>query len=367
MTTSSRRRVILCSAALTWAFAAPSLAQQAWPSRVAIDTATSVDVTLAADSDRNHVTGILADALVSVDIGKGLQFITRPFVQRIGTSEEWNAQIWLANLRYEHTGPVVGLRIDAGLIPSPLGSANLLLRPHLNPTIAQPSSLFSPLPSLALRSPRGTLLGALYPLGVTATVSGARWDARAGVMDTSPLRTRRLFSDGLPPNPPRFANVVIGGGVTPFVGFRVGASLARGDWLKADESPEVVADRGATIVTVESELAFRYTKLLAEWTRDRLETDAADHVATGWFLQAQQTLAPRWFVAGRVERIASPAVTPLPGGFIEQRLTGVEETLGFRVSPELTLRASHRARKAFGAGAFSHTVAISAVWWKRWL
>ena len=37
------------------------------------------------------------------------------------------------------------------------------------------------------------------------------------------MRTRRIFSRT---NPPRFANAVVGAGVTPFVGFRVGASIA---------------------------------------------------------------------------------------------------------------------------------------------
>ena len=52
-----------------------------------------------------------------------------------------------------------------------------------------------------------------YPHGASATVSGARWDVRAAVIDTSLLRTRRVFAST---NPPRFDNVIVGGGVTPF-------------------------------------------------------------------------------------------------------------------------------------------------------
>jgi hypothetical protein len=216
-----------------------------------------------------------------------------------------------------------------------------------------------------LRGPRAPLLGAIYPLGATVTLSGLKWDARASVIDSSPMRSRRVFSDGSPPNPPAFTNVVAGAGVTPFVGFRVGTSVARGGWLKAGESPVVTVDRDATIVTLESELAFRYTKLLAEWTRDSLDTNTGTHVATGWFAQAQQTLAPRWFVAGRVERITAPAISPLPSVFVTQRLTGVEETVGYRLTTDVTLRASHRARRVFGAPNYVQTFAVSAVWWKR--
>ena len=98
-------------------------------------------------------------------------------------------------------------------------------------------------PSLEIRGPRVTLLGGIYPLGAQATASARHWDARAAVIDTSPLRIRRVFS---PVNPPRFANVVFAGGVTPFVGFRVGVSLTHGGWLRASETPAFTTDRMAT-------------------------------------------------------------------------------------------------------------------------
>ena len=86
----------------------------------------------------------------------------------------------------------MGVRIDGGLLGSPVGLANLTVRrPHLNPTISQPASLFSPLPAVEVRGPRGNLLGAIYPFGGQVTVSGARWDARAAVIDTSPASTAR--------------------------------------------------------------------------------------------------------------------------------------------------------------------------------
>ena len=44
---------------------------------------------------------------------------------------EWNNQVWVAAVRYERRGRI-GVRIDGGLIPSPVGYANMLLRPHLN-------------------------------------------------------------------------------------------------------------------------------------------------------------------------------------------------------------------------------------------
>ncbi len=337
--------------------AAPAAAQEARPSRLAIDSVAAVDVTV--DGDGNQVTGVFLDSLSAVDVGHGFQTMFRPQVQRLAATGEWNRQIWIAELRYERSGDV-GVRIEAGYIPSPIGLANLTLRPHLNPTIAQPASLFTSMPSLEPRGPRVTLLTGLYPLGAQATVSMRHWDARAAVMDTSPLRNRRVFG----PVNPRFANVVVGGGVTPFVGFRVGASVTRGGWLRAGESPTITVDRSASVVTVESELSFRHTSLAGEWTRDTFETSLGDRTAAGWYAQGAQTLAPRWFVAGRVEQLRTTLPLAVP---VDQRFKATEQTLGFRVTPEITLRISHRAIERFGVNGFGHTAAASVVWFKRWM
>jgi hypothetical protein len=334
-------------------------AQLARPSPFAIDTAASFDQTRTFSG--NDSSGIVLDAVVSIGFGAGFEGMIRPWAQR-QASGDWNRQIWIAAVRYQRPGPI-GLRVDAGLIPSPIGLSNLMLRPQLNPTVSLPASLFQPLPSTEVGAPRATLLGAVYAYGANATVSGKHWDARVAVIDTSPLRTRRIFAST---NPPRFDNVVVGGGFTPFVGLRVGASVTHGGWQRANETPTITENRDATIVTIESEFSFRYTKLLGEWVQDTMETSGADAIATGWYVQGQQTLTPRWFVAGRVERISAPALTPL-FTIEEQHLNGIEETLGFRLTPELTLRFDHRARQGFGRPGFDHQAAVSAVWWKRWL
>ena len=315
------RRTVCLAFALGVSLPAGALAQQARPSRLAIDTVAAIDDAVAANG--NYATGVFVDAVVSVGLGHGFEGIVWPIAQRLASTGAWSRDIWIATLRYERAGPI-GVRIDTGLLPSPFGLANLTVRrPHLNPTISQPSSLFTGLPALEVRGPRTNLLGAVYPFGGQVTVSGVRWDARAALMDTSPLRRRGVFVD---PKPPRFTNLVVGGGVTPVVGFRVGASLTRGGWQRAGESLANTSDRDATVVTVESEFSFAYTKLSGEWVRDAIETSSGARVASGWFVQGQQTFAPRWFVAARVERIASPLVLPTrvqPQSFVDS-----EEVLG---------------------------------------
>ncbi len=354
-----RRATALALVAIA-AAVAPAAAQDSRPSPIAIDSNAAVDQAFNEDGTRARA-GFLFDAFISAELGKGFEVVARPFVQRLG-SGEWNRQIWLAEVRYERHGRV-GVRAEAGLIPSPIGLANLTLRPSLNATIAQPSSLFTPLPAVEAGAPRTTLLGPVYPYGASVTVSGSRWDARAAVIDTSPLRTRRVFAST---NPPRLGTVVVGGGVTPVVGLRLGASMARGAWWRAEEAG-VADDRDSTIVALEAEYAVRYTKVSAEWVRDALQTRTSREVATGWFIQGQQTLTPRWFAAARVERMSAPAFTASLNTTATRHLTGTEETVGYRLTPEITLRASHRARRVFAQTDYLHQATVSIVWWRRWI
>jgi len=326
------------------------------PSWLTLDT--SADVDRAIDDNGTSATGAILDAYVAARIAPGLEIAARPWAQRQANGE-WNRQLWLAAVRYERKG-AIGVRVEGGLITSPVGLANLTLRPHLNPTVSQPSSLFQGLPAPEPLSPRITLLGAVYPLGVSTTLSAAHWDVRAAVIDTSPLRARRTFGS----TNPRFTNVVLGGGLTPVTGLRIGASVTRGAWRRADEVPLSPSDRMATIVTVEGEFAFRYTKVLGEWVRDSLETTSGHAVESGWYVQGQQTLTPRWFAAARVERMSGPPSFVAPGP--RQTFTGTEETVGFRVTPAMTVRASYRARRLFAQPSFSHQAMASVVWARRW-
>ena len=352
-------RRLTAASALVLLLSGRASAQEAHASAVAIDTVASVDETV--DARGNHVTGALFDSVISIGLGHHVEAVFRPYAQRL-PSGEWNRQVWVATLRYEHQG-AIGVRLDAGLIPSPVGYANMLLRPHLNPVISQPSSLFTPLPAMEPGGPRGTLLGALYPYGFNLTVSHRWWDARGAVIDTSPLRARRIFAET---NPPRFTNVVVGGGIRPLFGLRLGASLTHGGWLRAGESPTLTTDQDATVITVEGEYSAGYTKVAGEWTRDAVGTSHGDTSVSGWFVQGQQTLTPRWFTAARVERMSGRAFRTATNTFDQLSFTGSEEIVGFRLTPGITLRGGHRMREAFGATGYVHSGTLSIVWWRRW-
>src|SRR5919106_1550974 len=90
-----------------------------------------------------------------------------------------------------------------------------------------PSTQFLPIPRYENGTPGTFLLAASYPLGAKVTVSGSRWDARAAVTDSSPIRGRPFFGDN---KPPRMANVVAGVGFTPRIGLRFGAAVGTGPY-----------------------------------------------------------------------------------------------------------------------------------------
>ena len=326
-------------AALLWA--APAAAQRVAGAVVADARHVGRRGSRRGRQRRHRRPARFSTPYVAARLAPGLEIAARPWTQR-QASGEWNRQLWLAAVRYEHKG-AVGVRVEGGLITSPVGLANLSLRPHLNPTVAQPSSLFQGLPSPEAFSPRVTLLGAVYPLGVSTTVSGTHWDVRGAVIDTSPLRARRTFGST---NPPRFTNVVVGGGVTPVVGLRIGGSVTRGALApgrRAAAQP-VRSDghhrdrRGRVVVPLHQ--ADR--RVDARHARDQRARRGGVGLVRPGRADADAALVRgrRAWSGSRGRRSLATPQGP------RQTFAGAEETVGFRITPEIT-----RARQLPGAAA----------------
>ena len=256
---------------------------------------------------RNGATtgGAILDAyIVGAASRPGSRSSRGPFVQRQATGE-WNRQVWLAAVRYEHKG-AVGVRVEGGPdhVAGRPGQPDAAAAPQSDRSRSRRRS------SRACRrpeplSPRVTLLGAIYPLGVSATVSGTHWDVRGG--GHRHVAAARAAHRSASTNPPRFTNVVVGGGVTPIVGLRVGGSVTRGAWRAPTKLPlqHVRSDghhrhRGDRVVVPLHQADRRVDARLAR------DTTTGTAVESGWYIQGQQTLTPRWFVAGRVERLEGP-------------------------------------------------------------
>jgi hypothetical protein len=350
-----RLAVVLALSAL--AIVVPASAQT---SRIALDAVAAVDVDHGSQVVRKSTAWF--DAFAAVRIVDGLDFRVRPVVFRRSFDGAWQTQFYELALRYERPGKI-GFRLDGGHMTSPLGLAILENRPDKNPVISQHSTLYLPIPRYEPGTPSTTLLAAAYPLGAKVSVSGAKWDARAAVTDSSPIRGRPFFGDA---KPPRMANVVVGAGITPYIGLRFGAAFGTGAYAAESEVRDKTrGDRHATVAQVEGEWAFRYTRIAGEfvWSVRQLATSDA-RVDGGW-IEMTQTLTPRVFGVVRYDDQWTEWTSVPDMADRHEPYRRVETAVGFRLTPEFTVRASYLTRKGYVVGFWDDQVLASLVFAKR--
>lgn len=355
---TSRAIRVAAAYALAWGCLSGVVPREAraQTSRFALDTVVAVD----GDAGSHVVRKATAwfDLFGAVRLTEGLDLRVRPVVFRRSFDGEWRGQMYELALRYERPGEV-GYRIEAGQIPSPIGLSMLENRPNLNPVVSQHSTLYLPVPRFEDGTPTNYLLAASYPLGAQVTVSGKKWDARAAVTDGSPVRGRLFFGAN---KPPRMANLIFGAGVTPHIGVRFGASMARGGYAASREVRDPSrGDRVASLAQVEGEWSFGHTRIAGEylWTEREMAVGAAR--AHGGWAEITQAIRPRVFVATRYDdqrTLWTSLADHTPRLEIYRRL---EATVGFRLSPELTLRGSYLGRKGYVVGFWDDQVLASIV------
>lgn len=325
-------------------------AQESATARVSADTVVSV--AMLSGNDR---PGAMFDATARVEVGRGATVILRPWAWR-RPDATWTAQWYQLQLRYQ-TRTRIPLRFDAGIITSPLGLNTLQMRADLNPTIAPVFYYVVPLPRFEVTFDRLNAITAGYPLGAIVTASGSWWDARGGVLDSTPTRPR---APGKSNQPPAMAQAVFGGGITPAPGIRIGAGFAHGGYRRATETSPAAT---ATVLNVEAEYAFNQTRLSGEWVRDRFHAAPQTFDTYSFYAQAVQTITPRWFGAGRVARTESPPF--FNTGLVASRTT-VELTAGYRLTTDWTLRGGYIQERPYDRTDWNHQATASVVWAKRW-
>jgi hypothetical protein len=326
------------------------------PARAFAQPATSepwtVEAVVSGSSDSRGFDDpfLLFDVTGTGRIHEGLDIIVRPYAHRL-TGGDWAFEMYQLQVRYAPPTRVA-LRLDAGIIASPLGLNTLEILPSKNPTIGAPFFYFAPLPRFDTRFEGVQLVSAGYPLGALVSSSGAHWDARAGVTDQSPTRSRNVFGAD---RPDAEVQIVAGGGYTPVAGARMGASFARGAYRKSPvaQTPSAAAGADATMVTIEGEYAIGYTRVTAEWIHDAFDATGSAAVARGFSVMGTRTLTPRWFAAGRANRVSSPVMTA-SGNRVRQAAASGEITLGYRVNPDVSLRAAYQMSRWFGVASPPH-------------
>jgi len=225
------------------------------------------------------------------------------------------------------------------------------------------STLYLPIPRYENGTPTTFLLAASYPLGAKVTVSGSKWDVRAAVTDSSPIRGRPFFGDR---KPPRMANVMVGGGVTPHIGLRFGGAAAYGPYADQSEVRDRSrGDRTASLVQLEGEWSFGHTRLAGEWLWTRRELAESYARVDGGWIEAVQTLRPRWFAAARYDEQWTRWTMPPETAEREEPYRRIETALGFRVTKELTLRGAYMTRHGYVVGFWDDQFLASLVFAKR--
>jgi len=360
------------------ACAAPAAAQGGYE-RFGLDTTASIDFfhgispapLFGVEDNISHRPQIVVDIVATARIGKGWQAFFRPWFRlprpttAIATPPPWDAQIYQASLRYEHSGPI-STRVDLGYMPSPIGLGIFDVNPRQNPTIAGHASYFTPMLPFDTGSARPSAISATYPLAGVLTLSTTQWDARVAIANSAPVR---ISVPGVVANPQSTPVFEAGGGVTPKEGLRLGVSFAHGTYLKAAEFAPTLpqVDRTVTLFGFEGEYAVRYTKISGELLHDTFTSLYGDVGATEWFIQATQTLTPRWAVAGRHEGTSAPAVGLGATVFGAQpRLLANELAAVFRVNRDIMLKGSYYARQSYGRLDWDQQAAFQAVFQHRW-
>ena len=373
-----RRTLMTATAALHVLVAAVSVHAQDPTGHVAVEALASASVSSADDGD----PFLIFDQTSTVGLGRGWDVVIRPWARRM-PGGDWAAEMYQLQVRYT-SSTRIPVRVDAGIICSPIGLSTLELRPDVNPTIGAPFYYFVPLPGFDGNFDGVTLISGGYPLGAIVSASGLHWDLRGGVTDSTPTRARSVFSSEKGPSAAQF---VVGGGMTPLAGLRLGAAFATGRYRIGMLSQRTLVipdgsygaqlatngivttgtllpDGSVSVYNVEGEYAIGYTRITGELVADRFETMISPAVSRGFNLLAVRTLSPRWFVAGRTVRASTPVLTGITAG----RRVGKsgEATLGYRVTPTITFRAAYQGSTSFYRPSWQHGIAFSTVWSRRW-
>jgi len=351
------RCIVLLAAAV-----APIPAAAQTRARVSVDSVAAIDLFQGQGAASRPDTSL--DIGLAIRLSDGWMAYVRPWFFQSSQGTDWQTEIYQAALQYSRGGRIA-TRVDAGYIASPIGLGMLDMRADVNPTIRPHLSYFVPLMPFDSGAPRVGPIASTYPFGAQLSLSTSRWDARMAVVASAPTRMYALHAST--PNPRATPVLVAGGGVTPRPGLRLGAAVSAGSYAPANERIAGAAvNRRLAMWTLEGEYAFGHTKVSGEVTHERFVAGGLRNTSATWFIQGTQTLSPRWFVAARNEGISAP---PFGGEvMLRPRLAYkyTEATVGYRLSPELTVRGGFFAAKSYTRTDYDQQAGLSLVWSRRW-
>ena len=142
MNVTNLRRAVIGAVVLQLIAGARNVHAQDVTGRVAVEAVASASVSSADGGD----PFLIFDETSTVAVGRGWDVIVRPWARRM-PGGDWAAEMYQLQIRYTSTTRVP-IRVDAGIICSPIGLSTLELRPDVNPTIGAPFYYFVPMPAV---------------------------------------------------------------------------------------------------------------------------------------------------------------------------------------------------------------------------
>jgi hypothetical protein len=264
-----------------------------------------------------------------------------------GAGEENEVYSNQFGLRYAPTGKFV---VDAGRLTPIIGTFSSRRFSTRNPLIGIPDGY-----SLQ------------YPLGVEVSGEMRYVDYRAGLVS---LPAEHL--NYVPKTTPRL-RPAIGGGITPFVGARLGASFTMGPYLNHSLTATQLGGEKWTsfdqrVIAFDASFSRGYLETHAEYSLGRYEIPNRSRAATGttYYGEAKYTLSPRFFIAARAERNHYPFIRQAAGAtwianltdFVDGEIGG-----GYRATASSILKLSVRGDRWWVrgngfAGRGGHAIAM---------
>ena len=148
-----------------------------------------------------------------------------------------------------------------------------------------------------------------YPLGVEVFGDAYRFDYRAAMVSLPTSHS------GYEPKPTPRLRPAIGGGFTPIVGLRFGASFTVGSYLNRDVPITALKGRSWSdfhqrVIALDASFSHGYLETHAEAARGRYDIPSGAITGFTYYGEAKYTLTPRFFLAGRLERNKYPFIRP---------------------------------------------------------
>jgi hypothetical protein len=228
-------------------------------------------------------------------------------------------------VRFERSTRLV---IDVGKMPSPVGAFAGRRFSTRNPLIGMPDGY-----------------PVQYPVGAVASGTAGWVDYRGGAVSLA------VAHPGYTPVPDRAINPVIGAGITPVVGVRLGVSGTVSSYLNKSFTSAQLDARDWTsyherIGALDAELSRGYLELHGEWARSEYDVPRRVGPARGttYYVEAKYTISPRFFLAARRERNNYPFIAAFGAAWASSNTDfhDTEVGAGVRLSPSTLLKGSYR-------------------------